>query len=110
LNRNARVQMSEKPELFSAFAQYGRERRVALRDPSVIEAFKDHVADEVGSAIASDARLHGHRTQNMFEALIVSLGKYKMLKVEDAGRFHAKGTLKAPDFLIVLEDGHRWCI
>lgn len=102
--------MSKKSELFNAFAQFGRERRVSLRDPKALEAFTTHVTEEIEAAVASDARLHGHRTQNMFEALIVSLGEYKLLKVEDAGRAYFKGAFKVPDFMIVLEDDRRWVI
>ena len=69
--------MSERPELFKAFAQFGRERRVALLDPKALEAFTAHVTKGMEAAIASDARLDGHRMQSVFEALVLSLGQYK---------------------------------
>jgi hypothetical protein len=41
----------------------------------------------------------------MFEALVVSLGQYKLLAKEDTGRVHPEGRFTAPDFRIVLENG-----
>ena len=46
----------------------------------------------------------------MFEALIVSLGDYKLLKIDDSGRVHPEGSYTAPDFRIVLTDGRQWLI
>lgn len=99
-----------KSGFFKEFVAFGREHKVELHDPKALEAFTSHIAEEVETAIASDARLHGHRTQNMFEALIVSLGRYKILKVEDAGIVHSKEPIRVPDFLVVLEDGRRWAV
>ena len=46
----------------------------------------------------------------MFEAMLVSLGKYSLLKAEDNGRIHPRGDFRAPDFRVVLLDGTQWLI
>lgn len=62
------------------------------------------------AALQNEALQHGQRTQNMFEALIVSLGAYKLLKTEDTGIVHREGSFTAPDFRLVLDDGFQWLI
>jgi hypothetical protein len=46
----------------------------------------------------------------MFEAMVVALGRYKLLKVEDTGRVYPAGAYRAPDFRIVLEDDEQWLV
>ena len=46
----------------------------------------------------------------MFEALLVSLGKFTLLKAEDNGKVHPDGRYIAPDFRVVLLDGTQWLI
>ena len=46
----------------------------------------------------------------MFEALVVSLGRYRLLKPEDSGRIFPQRGFRAPDFRVVLEDGSNWLI
>ena len=46
----------------------------------------------------------------MFEALLVSLGCYRLLKSEDEGIVHPINTFQAPDFRVVLPDGTQWLI
>jgi hypothetical protein len=46
----------------------------------------------------------------MFEAMVLSLGKFRLLKTEDIGRVHAATRLRAPDFRAVLDDGEQWLI
>jgi hypothetical protein len=102
--------MATPIELLISFAQFGRERRISLRDPKASEDFTAYVAQAIGGAITSDALLHGQRTQNMFEALVVSLGNCKLLKTEDAGRCHLKGQFRVPDFRVILNDDSQWLV
>jgi hypothetical protein len=97
-------------DLLSLFGQFGREQRLSLRDPEAQIQFLESVKASMKDALENDALLHGQRTQNMFEALAVSLGEYKLLKLEDAGRVHPKGDYTAPDFRMVLADGRQWLI
>src|SRR5260370_9021297 len=46
----------------------------------------------------------------MFEARIVSLGRYKVLKTEDIGHVHPQGKYTAPDFRVVLKDDSQWLV
>ena len=46
----------------------------------------------------------------MFEDLILSLGEFALLKVEDAGRVYPEDSFKIPDFRVVLQDGEQWLI
>lgn len=104
--------MAPEPPIdpLSLFARFGREQRVSLRDPKSLELFSGFVKQWVAEALDNDALLHGQRTQNMFEALVISLGHYKLLKVEDTGRVHPEGKFVAPDFRVVLDDGRQWLV
>lgn len=97
-------------DLLSAFARFGRDHRISLRDPSAMAAFFRTVTGPLAAAVENDALLHGQRTENMFEALIVSLGHYKLLKTEDTGTVHPTGQYVAPDFRVVLADDTQWLI
>lgn len=97
-------------DVLSLFGRFSREQGVSLRDPRAGELFLDSVRTSVEDALQNDALQHGQRTQNMFEALIVSLGEYKLLKTEDTGVVHPKGLYTAPDFRLVLKDGTQWLI
>jgi hypothetical protein len=97
-------------DLLSLFGRFGREQRISLRDFRAIELFMESAKASVAEALSNDALLHGQRTQNMFEALVVSLGRYKLLKTEDTGRVHPEGSYTAPDFRVVLRDGTQWLI
>jgi hypothetical protein len=67
-------------DLLAEFGKFGLDRKLSLRDPSAKAAFGAHVANSVDQALADPALLHGQRTEAMFEALLVSLGKFRLLK------------------------------
>jgi hypothetical protein len=104
--------MTEKVpiDLFGPFARYGREQKLSLRDPQSVALFVSNVEKALTQATESDTLLHGQRTERMFEALVVSLGHYKLLKAEDTGLIHPEGQYIAPDFRIILKDGSQWLI
>jgi hypothetical protein len=97
-------------DLLALFGRFGREQRISLRDPRAAEKFIASVREGVNAALGADTLLYGQRTENMFEALVVGLGHYKLLAKEDAGRVHPEGKFTAPDFRIVLGDGVQWLI
>lgn len=78
--------------------------------PKSRRSFLDSIKTRMAEALQNDALLHGQRAQNMFEALVVSLGKYKLFKLEDTGRVHPESSFTAPDFRLVLKDGRQWLI
>ncbi|MGO7821247.1 hypothetical protein ACC684_28765 [Rhizobium ruizarguesonis] len=97
-------------DVLSLFGRFTREQRISLRDPKASELFLSSIETSVADALKNGALQHGQRTQNMFEALIVSLGAYKLLKTEDTGIVHPEGDFTAPDFRLVLMDGTQWLI
>ena len=97
-------------DLLGMFGKFGLERRVSLRDPETIAAFIDKAGKDVEGALEDSALLHGQRTEAMFETLLLSLGKFKLLKGEDAGRLFPSAQYTAPDFRVVLEGGEHWLI
>ena len=101
----------DKPiDLLAEFGKFGLERRLSLRDPATISAFVGHVGDKVEGAVGDSPLLHGQRTEAMFEALMVSLGEFELLKGEDGGRLFPKDRYKIPDFRIVRKDGSHWLV
>ena len=46
----------------------------------------------------------------MFEAMIVSLGRYSLLKPEDNGKVYPANSYSVPDFRVVLRDGAQWLV
>lgn len=91
-------------DLLSLYSRFSRETNLSLRDPASQQAFIDAVRDSLGSAVSNDILMHGQRTENMFAALIISLGHYTLLNREDSGATYPSGELQAPDFRIVPKD------
>lgn len=83
---------------------------MSLRDPEARRAFATHVTDAVDQALADPALMHGQRAEAMFEALLVSLGEFRLLTREDGGRVLPSDRYVAPDFRVVLNDGAQWLI
>lgn len=97
-------------DVLSLFGRFSREQKISLHDPQASELFLASMRTSVEDALQNEALQHGQRAQNMFEALIVSLGAYKLLKMEDMGTVHPEGAFTAPDFRLVLNDGTQWLI
>ncbi|MBY5453951.1 hypothetical protein HFO91_30700 [Rhizobium leguminosarum] len=97
-------------DVLSLFGRFSREHRISLHDPKASELFLASISTSIADALQNEALQHGQRTQNMFEALIVSLGAYRLLKTEDTGTVHPEGSFTAPDFRLVLNDGTQWLI
>lgn len=102
--------MAKPFDLLSEFGKFGIEQQVSLRDPQAKASFVSHVATVVDTALKDPLLLHGQRTQAIFEALLVSLGEFKLLKEEDCGRFFPADTVQPPDFRVVLNNGEQWLI
>jgi hypothetical protein len=104
--------MAEKPpiDLLQSFGRFGRKHKLSLRDPNALKAFMADVERTLTGALRSDTLLHGQRIENMFEALMVSLGHYSLFKREDVGTVYPTKTMQAPDFRAHLPDGTPWLI
>ena len=97
-------------DLLREFSMFGAERNISLRDPDTKSAFGLHVATEMERALSDPILLQGQRTEAMFEALIVSLGNFRILKPEDGGCIHPAVGYRVPDFRVVLQDGSNWLV
>ena len=84
----------KKPfDLLAEFGNFGHARKISLRDPATFSAFVRHVGYEVQRALDDPILLYGQRTEAMFEALLVSLGGFELLKPEDSGRLFPAGVV-----------------
>ncbi len=97
-------------DLLAELAKFGVERQISLRDPQATSAFTDFVGEALSGALSDPVLLYGQRTQAMFEALVVSLGGYSLLKAEDTGPVYPKERFRVPDFRVVLSDGTQWLV
>lgn len=97
-------------DLLASVAAFAREKGIALNDPSLVARFMADAERRLKAALSDTTLIHGSRTERLFEATVLSLGKFRLLKTEDVGRVHAADTCRAPDFRVVLDDGEQWLI
>jgi hypothetical protein len=97
-------------DMLRELGNFSLEQRISLNDPSAKVAFGAHIGEAVEKALANPALLHGQRVEAMFEALLVCLGEYRLLKAEDGSRIFPSDGFRIPDFRVVLEDGAHWLI
>ena len=103
--------MERKPfDLLGELGKFGLEHGIFINDPQAIAEFATFVGDAMEGALLDPALLYGQRTEAMFEAMLVSLGRYSLLTAEDGGRVHSDGNYQAPDFRVVLPGGAQWLI
>ncbi|MDW9830854.1 hypothetical protein GOB24_25200 [Sinorhizobium meliloti] len=97
-------------DLLASVAAFAREKGIALNDPLLAARFIADAEPRLKAALSDPTLIHGSRTEHLFEATVLSLGKFRLLKTEDVGRVHAADTCRAPDFRVVLEGGEQWLI
>ncbi len=97
-------------DLLASVAAFAREYAIALNDPSLVKRFVADATPKLEEALADATLIHGSRTERLFEATVLSLGHFRLLKTEDVGRVHAADTCRAPDFRVVLDDGEQWLV
>lgn len=97
-------------DLLALVAGFAQQNNLALNDPALVDNFFADAAPSLKTALADPTLIHGARTERMFEAMVLSLGKFRLFKTEDIGRVHAATSLRAPDFRVVLDDGEQWLI
>ena len=102
--------VSKPFDLLREFSRFGQGCDVNLNDAAIRPAFGLHVEHMIDLALKDPILLHGQRTEAMFEALVVSLGEVKLIKLEDGGRVFSSEKMQAPDFRIVLKDGTNWLV
>ena len=97
-------------DLLAELAKFGLEYRISMNDPQAVPKFTTFVRGALCDALSDPALLYGQRTEAMFEAMLISLGGYSLLKTEDSGRVHPEERFQPPDFRVVLPDGTQWLI
>lgn len=97
-------------DLLQVYARFGADQRISLHDPLTRQAFAEHSAQEIERAMADGGLLNGQRAEAMFEALLVSLGEYRLFKADDNGQVFSDENIRATDFRVVLKDGEQWLI
>ena len=73
-------------------------------------AFLNLVEQGIAESLKDQRRIHGRWTQDLFEAVAVSLDSIRLIKEEDSGSFffdHSRAALHLPDFRIVLDDSRQ---
>jgi hypothetical protein len=104
-------QPRSKPfDLLASLASFAHARGIPLTDPELIPTFTADANEQLTAALGDPVLLHGSRTERLFEATVLSLGKFRLFKTEDNGRVHSTDTMRAPDFRAVLDDGGQWLI
>ncbi|MCK1269166.1 hypothetical protein IVB44_06635 [Bradyrhizobium sp. 49] len=102
--------MSKPFDLLNLYARFSRERKISVTAPQTAQEFLAAIGAQLDKALTDDILIAGQRTAAMFEAMVVALGHYKLMKVEDTGRVYPVGRYRAPDFRIVLEDDEQWLV
>ena len=62
-------------DLLTELARFGLEHGISLNDPKAIPEFLTFVANAVSRALSRPILLHGQRTEAMFQAMLVRLGR-----------------------------------
>ncbi|MBP2463794.1 MULTISPECIES: hypothetical protein [unclassified Rhizobium] len=97
-------------DLLASVAVFACKNGIALTDKTLVERFMADAEPRLREALADLALIHGSRVERLFEATVLSLGRFRLLKTQDIGRVHAAENFRAPDFRIVLDDGEQWLV
>jgi len=96
----------EAPDLYARLDPNNMQGR-RIDDADRQQVFLNHFGTGLDESLSNAGRLHGWRLQNLFEAMVVSLGRVKLIKTEDSGSYFfddETGDVKLPDFRIVTHD------
>ena len=97
-------------DLLLELGRFGLIHNIQLNDPQAVSQFITAVGEALTKVLKDPSVLYGHRTEAMFEAMLVSLGGCALITSEDNGRIHPRDSYLAPDFRVVLLDGTQWLI
>ena len=81
-------------DLLAVAAAFAKHKGVPLNDPAFVEVFLADAAQRLKDVLSDNPLLYGTRTERLFEATVLSLGQYRLLKAEDNGRAHADDKLR----------------
>jgi|GEM_PF-720510 len=100
-----------KFDLLDIYAKYALESDAsAFLDEQCVDAFLARAGSILSESlrqelVGSRNLLSGHRTENMFEAVLASIGKIGFIQQLDIGSAWFRNDLQVPDFLVELADG-----
>src|SRR5215471_607931 len=97
----------EKLETLNLFSLLPVDHQLTIHDQSRKTSFLAQIDAGLDRALKSESTLHGIRVQTMFQLMVASLDKVRMIKQEDAGEcyYGTDERLQAPDFKVVKDDG-----
>ncbi|MEW9613378.1 hypothetical protein AB3G45_05995 [Shinella sp. S4-D37] len=72
-------------DLLASVAVFARKNGIALNDSALVDRFMADAEPRLREALA-DPLIHGSRVERLFEATVLSLGRFKLLKTEDVGQ------------------------
>ncbi|MCG3056968.1 hypothetical protein KZ287_32905, partial [Escherichia coli] len=67
-------------DLLASVAVFARKNGIKLNDPTLVDRFMADAAPRLREALADPALIHGSRVERLFEATVLSLGQFKLLK------------------------------
>ncbi|WP_118137684.1 hypothetical protein [Oceanicella sp. SM1341] len=102
--------MGKDIDLLAQLAAFARANDIPLTDAGIADRFAADMAPRLRAAIKDRNLVYGMRAERLFEAMVVSLGKFRLLKTEDNGVVHGAEQFRAPDFRVVTEGGQQWLI
>jgi len=102
--------MAKDIDLLTLLARYSRANGLRLTELATADRFAADALQRLRIATGDQRLIFGIRTERMFEAMILSLGRFRLLKSEDNGVVHSAEEFRAPDFRIVTHDGEQWLI
>lgn len=110
LQRGRSINTELEAMTFMAVSDTPGARPSPLSDPARIAAVAEVLRSGLSSSLGSAGRVHGLRTQGLFQAVVVALGAVKLIKPEDAGTYYnddTEGEVQPADYMLVLADGQR---
>ncbi|MBY3060362.1 hypothetical protein HF263_30615 [Rhizobium leguminosarum] len=102
--------MGKDIDLLAQLAAFARANDIPLTDPNIADRFAADMTPRLRAAIKDRNLVYGMRTERLFEAMVVSLGKFRLFKIEDNGVVHGGEQFRAPDFRVVTDAGQQWLI
>lgn len=100
-----------KFEALNLLAQHSLNEDLSILSTGALDGLLTQLRTSLSESVQNKILLYGQRAEGMFEALVSSLGHFRVFKKEDAGNvFVSDDTLQVPDFRVVLEDGSQLLI
>ncbi|HEV3157629.1 MAG TPA: hypothetical protein VGZ00_09825 [Candidatus Baltobacteraceae bacterium] len=106
-------QIKREPTRFDVFEAFSSDTATgggSIIRLGAIDDFFANARDSVDALLKNEAFLYGKRTEKMFESVVVSLGKARLIKTEDTGGWYNAEGLAVPDFRVILEDGNQFLV